>query len=159
MNNHHQNARTTFYSRELMVERVLKKGMSAREVAEQFGVSRQTVYKWVGRFEQGGKAALHNRGSHPNRTPRRLPVERVATIAAMRRMRKTSPEIAFALSMPLSTVVFTLIYICIHTRKSLEFITLTFVIDDRQVATDDEWFGHSTKTRNYLPLYIYCNSY
>jgi transposase InsO family protein len=87
-----------------MVGRVLKEGMSVRQVADQFGVSRQTVYKWVGRFKQGGRRALYNLGSRPLRMPRRLPVQRVATIAAMRRMRMTGPSIAFALSMPLSTV-------------------------------------------------------
>ena len=87
-----------------MVERVLKEGMSAKEVAEQFGVSQHTVYKWVARFRAGGEAALHNRSSRPHRSPHRLPVERVATMAAMRRIRMTSPAIAFALSMPLSSV-------------------------------------------------------
>ncbi len=103
MNNPHQNARTTFHSRMLMVQRV-REGKSAREVAGQFGVSRRTVHKWLARYRQGGEAALHNRGSRPRRSPRRLPVERVATIAAMRRMRMTGPAIAFHLSMPLSTV-------------------------------------------------------
>ena len=35
MNNHHQNARTTFYSRALIVKRILKEGKSVREVADQ----------------------------------------------------------------------------------------------------------------------------
>jgi hypothetical protein len=78
--------------------------MSARGVADQLGISRRTVYKWVARYKQGGLAALHNRSSKPRSNPRRLPVERVATIAAMRRMRMTSPAIACSLSMPLSTV-------------------------------------------------------
>ena len=104
MNNHHQNARTTFHSRELMVDRVLKRGMAVSLVADQFGVSRQTVYKWIWRFREGGLSALHNRHSRPSRMPRRMPVQTVATIAAMRRMRMTSPAISLALSLPLSTV-------------------------------------------------------
>ncbi len=104
MNNHHQNARTTFYSRVLIVERVLKQGQSVREVARQLGISRRTVYKWLARYRQGGEAALHDRSSRPHRSPRRLPVERVATIAALRRRRMSSLEIAFLLSMPISTV-------------------------------------------------------
>jgi transposase InsO family protein len=47
---------------------------------------------------------LHNRSSKPRRSPKRMPVEQVATIAAMRRMRMSGPAIAFALSLPLSTV-------------------------------------------------------
>ena len=104
MNNPHQNARTTFHSRELMVKRVLKRGISVREVSEQLGVSRQTVYKWIRRYKQGGTDALHNKGSRPNRMPRRLPVQMVATIAAMRRMRMSIPVIAYKLSIPVSTV-------------------------------------------------------
>ena len=87
-----------------MVERVLKRGMTVRQVAEQFGISRQTVYKWVRRYQEGGMSALRNRNSRPSRMPRRLPAQTVATIAAMRRRRMTGPAIAYALSMPLSTV-------------------------------------------------------
>lgn len=104
MNNHHQNARTSFYSRMLMVKRVIKEGKSVREAAGQFGVSPRTVHKWLARYRQGGEAALNNRGSRPRRSPRRLPVERVATIAAMRRMRMSSLQIAFSLSLPISSV-------------------------------------------------------
>lgn len=104
MNNPHQNARTTFFSRALMVERVLIRGISVSVVADQLGVSRTTVYKWLKRYRHYGPAALHNRGSRPKTCPRRLPVERVATIAALRRRRKSSIEIAAAMALPLSTV-------------------------------------------------------
>ena len=104
MNNHHQNARTTFHSRVLMVQRVKEQGMAPRQVAEQLGVNVSTVYKWLRRFAQGGLAALHDRSSRPHRSPRRLPVERVATLAALRHMRLSSPEIAASLSLPISSV-------------------------------------------------------
>jgi len=104
VNNHHQNARTTFHSRVLMVQRVMEQGMSPRQVAEQFGVNVSTVYKWLRRYREGGLAALRDRSSRPHRCPRRLPVERVATLAGLRRMRLSSPEIAFSLSLPISTV-------------------------------------------------------
>jgi transposase InsO family protein len=73
-------------------------------VARQLGISRRTVYKWLARYRQGGESALHNRSSRPHHSPRRLPVERVAVIAVLRRRRMSSPEIAFSLSMPISTV-------------------------------------------------------
>lgn len=104
MNNHHQNARTTFHSRVLMVQRVEEQGMAPRQVAEQFGVNVSTVYKWLRRFAEGGEAALHDRSSRPHRSPRRLAVERVATIAALRHMGLNSLEIAFAVSLPVSSV-------------------------------------------------------
>jgi transposase InsO family protein len=120
VNNHHQNARTTFYSRVLIVQRVLKEGKSVREVAVALGVSRRTVYKWLARYRAGGQDALHDRSSRPRRSPRRLPVGRVATIAAMRRMRMNSPQIAFSLSMPLSTVTLELRRLGLNRLPRLE---------------------------------------
>ena len=87
-----------------MVKRVLENRYSVSEVALQFGVSRRTVHKWLTRYKEGGSAALHNRSSKPHNSPSRMPVEQVATIAAMRRMRMSSLDIAFTLSLPLSTV-------------------------------------------------------
>lgn len=104
MNNNYQNARTTVFSRELMVKRVLKEGRPVSEVAVQLGVSRRTVYKWLKRYGLEGKAGLLNRSSRPRRSPKRLAVEKVATIAAMRRMRHSSLEIAFNLGLPVSSV-------------------------------------------------------
>jgi hypothetical protein len=46
-------------------------------------------------------AALENQGSLSQRSPRRLAVELVATMAALRRMRMSSPAIAVAISLPL----------------------------------------------------------
>lgn len=103
MNNPHKNARTTVFSRGLMVQRV-REGKKVAQVAQELGVSRRTVYKWLSRYRQGGEAALDNGSSRPHRSPRRLPVERVATLAALRRMRLTSPQIALSLSLPISSV-------------------------------------------------------
>jgi transposase InsO family protein len=82
----------------------MEQGMHPLKVAWHFGVNVSTVYKWLRRFREGGREALRDRSSRPHRCPRRLPVERIATLAAMRRMRMSSPEIAFSLSMPVSTV-------------------------------------------------------
>jgi transposase-like protein len=104
VNNSHNGAGTTVYSRELMVSRVLKDGVSVQEVARQFGVSRRTVHKWLARYRDGGVAALHNRRSRPRHSPRPMSVERAAVIAGMRRMRMSGPRIAISLSLPFSTV-------------------------------------------------------
>ncbi|MEP1111424.1 MAG: helix-turn-helix domain-containing protein, partial [Nitratireductor sp.] len=69
MNNPHQNARLTVYSREQVVARVAD-GQTAVEVAASFGVSVRTVRKWVARYRQGGRAALANRASAPARVAR-----------------------------------------------------------------------------------------
>ncbi|WP_156360771.1 hypothetical protein [Dethiosulfatarculus sandiegensis] len=47
---------------------------------------------------------MHTRSSKPIDSPKRMPVEQVATIAAMRRLRMTGTAIAYFLSLPLSTV-------------------------------------------------------
>jgi len=104
MNNPYHHARTTVYGRVLIVQRVLKEGKRVAQVARQLGVSKRTVYKWLARYREGGRAALGDRSSRPHHSPRRLPVERVAVIAALRRRGMSSLDIAFALSMPVSTV-------------------------------------------------------
>lgn len=98
----------------------MKQGMSVREVANALGVSRRTVYKWLARYRSGGHDALYDRSSRPRRGPRRLPVGRVATIAAMRRMRMNSPQIAFSLSMPVSTVTLELRRLGLNRLSRLE---------------------------------------
>lgn len=84
MDNLHLNSRAIFYSRALIVERVFKERKSVKDVAEALGVSRRTVYKWLARYRSGGHYALYDRSFRPQRSPRRLPVEQVATIAVMR---------------------------------------------------------------------------
>ena len=120
MNNHHNNARTTFHSRALIVQRILKEGKCAREVAQQLGISRRTVYKWLARYRAGGETALYNRPSRPKRSPRRLPVERVATIASMRRRRMSCLQIAFSLSLPISSVTLELRRLGLNRLSRLE---------------------------------------
>jgi len=62
--NLHKNARTCQKSRALMVRRVLEENRPVSEVAEELGVSRRTVYKWVQRYCEGGEAALEDRSSN-----------------------------------------------------------------------------------------------
>jgi transposase InsO family protein len=119
MNNPHQNARTTVYSRGLMVQRV-KEGQEVAQVARDFGVSPRTVYKWLSRSREGGEAALENRSSRPHGSPMRLPVERVATLAALRRMRMSSPAIALTFSLPISSVTNELRWLGLNKLSRLE---------------------------------------
>lgn len=104
MNNPHQNARLTVYSRELIVARVAS-GQKVREVADAFGVSIRTVRKWVARHRAGGRAALANGASAPARVANRLPDRCVAVIAWLRRtLRLTAAQIAARLKLSRSTV-------------------------------------------------------
>ena len=84
----HANARTNVFARRLIVERVAA-SWPAAHVAEQLGVSRATVYKWLRRYAEGGDAALADRSSRPIRMPNRTNqrVEHKALVARRRRKR------------------------------------------------------------------------
>ena len=100
----HGNARTCLHSRRLAVERVLEQGWTLAQAAGAAGVSVRTISKWLARFRAEGDDGLLDRSSAPCRVPARTPEDRVAAIAALRRLRFTGAEIAEALVMPLSTV-------------------------------------------------------
>jgi len=116
--NVHKNARTTPRSREVMVRRVLA-GEKVALVAAGFGVSERTVYKWLARWRREGAAGLADRSSQPRRQ-RRLAAERVAAVERLRRQRMTSPAIARALAMPVSTVGLVLRRLGLHRLKALD---------------------------------------
>jgi transposase InsO family protein len=100
----HANARTNLFARRLIVERVAA-GWPAARVAEQLGVSRATVYKWLRRYAEAGEAGLADRSSRPvrmpNRTARRVE-QRV--LAARRRRRRGAAVLAGELGLNPSTV-------------------------------------------------------
>lgn len=83
----HANARTNLFARRLIVERVAA-GWPAARVAEQLGVSRATVRKWLRRHAEGGDAALADRSSRPVRMPARTPKRVEQKVLAARRRRK-----------------------------------------------------------------------
>lgn len=102
--NMHKNARLTPVGRALLVQRMLSRETVAG-VAEAMGVSMRTAYKWRARWEAEGEGGLEDRSSRPHRSPRRLPRSRRRQIERLRRQRWSSPRIAEALGVPLSTVV------------------------------------------------------
>lgn len=83
----HANARTNVFARRLIVERVAA-GWPPAHVAEQLGISRATVYKWLRRYDEGGDAALSDRSSRPIRTPARTSAKVEHEVLAARRRRK-----------------------------------------------------------------------
>jgi transposase InsO family protein len=100
----HANARTNVFARRLIVERVAA-GWPAAHVAEQLGVSRATVYKWLRRHAEGGGAALADRSSRPLRMPARTPVKlEKRVLAARRRRQRGAVVLAAELGMNPSTV-------------------------------------------------------
>jgi transposase InsO family protein len=100
----HANARTTLYARKLIVARVLA-GHRPGEVAKQLGISRQTVYKWWGRWRTEGEAGLVDRSSRPHRMPRKTSPERAAEIVAARTEHHAGPvRLAAVVGVAASTI-------------------------------------------------------
>src|ERR1700709_1314548 len=83
----HANARTNLFARKLMVERVAA-GWPAAHVAEQLGISRATVHKWVRRHAEGGRAGLADGAPRPQRMPQRTSHKVEKKVLAARQRRK-----------------------------------------------------------------------
>lgn len=98
----HGNARLLPRQRTLMCQRVRLEGWAVEEVADSFGVSSRTVFRWLRRYDAG--QAMTDRSSAPRRRPTRTPAKVEAQIGRLRRLRFTSTRIAAALGMPVSTV-------------------------------------------------------
>ena len=102
--NSHKNARLGFAGRVCLVERLLEDGWSTRETAAAFGVSVQTVRKWRRRYQAEGRDGLRDHASRPHRSPRQVSAMLERRIARLRTQRRSGPQIADALALPLSTV-------------------------------------------------------
>jgi transposase len=100
----HRNARTTVYARRLIVERRLA-GWPAARIAEQLGISRATVHKWLRRHRDEGWPGLADRSSRPHTSPTRTPVQVEAQILTLRRRAHRGPVfLAGQLGLVASTV-------------------------------------------------------
>jgi transposase InsO family protein len=118
--NLHGNARLTPQGRRLLVERICQQHFSLAEAAEAGGISTRTASKWVARYRAEGEAGLADRSSAPHCIPHRTSEDRVAAIAALRRVRMTAAEISELLAMALSTVSAVLLRIGLGKRSRLE---------------------------------------
>jgi transposase len=67
------------------VMEVLRDGLTVVEVAERYGVSRQTVHGWLRRYGTGGLDALADRSHRPLRCPHQMPAEVEARLCERRR--------------------------------------------------------------------------
>ena len=103
--NLHKNARSCPKSRALMVSRVLEDCRPVSEVAEDFGVSRGTVYKWIRRYCSCGESGLQDGSSRPQVLRHQLGQDWVDLIVEMRtEYRMTALRIANQLKLSRSTV-------------------------------------------------------
>ena len=88
-----------------MVCRVLEEHRPIAEVAQQHGISRRTVYKWLSRYQQFGEAGLRDGASTPKVRPHRLGQDWVDLIVELRtEYRMTAQRIAGQLKLARSTV-------------------------------------------------------
>jgi transposase InsO family protein len=100
----HRNARLTVHARLLLVER-FRGGWPQARIAEQLGVSRGTVRKWIGRFDAEGPAGLEDRCSRPHTSPTRTTHEVEAQVLALREAsRRGAVYLAGELGLVASTV-------------------------------------------------------
>lgn len=102
--NVHKNARTTPRSRALLVHRVLHERWPVSTVADAFGVSQRTVYKWVARYRAEGAPGLRDRSCAARRRPHALTAPWLALIKLLRQARLVAAEIASRLPLARSTV-------------------------------------------------------
>ena len=100
--NMHKNARLTPSGRVLLVSRIAL-GWRVLDAARAAGISERAAYRWLARY-RAGDHELGDRSSAPHQCPHRLGSEQVASIAALRRQRRTGPTIAQALGLARSTV-------------------------------------------------------
>jgi transposase InsO family protein len=68
------------------VMEVLRDGLSKTEVAERYGVSRQSVHDWIARYERGGMAGLADRSHRPRSCPHQIAADIEAKICELRRI-------------------------------------------------------------------------
>ncbi len=60
-------------------------GIPVTEVADRYGVSRQSVHAWVRRYEQGGLGGLMDRSRRPESCPHQVSMEVEAAVCELRR--------------------------------------------------------------------------
>ena len=100
----HRNARTTVFARKLMVERH-RAGWPQARIAEQLGVSRPTVSKWISRHDTEGEDGLQDRSSRPHTSPTRTDPATEARVVGLRDLeRRGAVYLAGELGLVASTV-------------------------------------------------------
>ena len=101
----HRRAKLTVLGRQLLVDRIVVDGMAVAHAADMVGVSRQTAWKWLRRFEAEGVAGLEDRTSRPHHSPRALPQAQVDEILAARHAQRFGPHrLARIMGVPRSTI-------------------------------------------------------
>jgi transposase InsO family protein len=97
--------------------RLIEDGLSVSEVARLLGLSRPTVYKWLGRYREHGADGLAELSRRPHSTPNEISARAVQQILRLRRREGRGPwPIAQRLGLSPSSVYRTL---CRHGLQHL----------------------------------------
>lgn len=92
------------FGRSIIVERV-SAGRPVAHVAKELGVSRQTAYRWVRRYQAEGITGLQDRSSRPRTSPAKTSTESEQAVLAARTQLRAGPlRIAAATGVPARTV-------------------------------------------------------
>lgn len=85
--------------RYLAVLAVIADGHPVSSVAQQWGVSRQTLHAWLGRYEDAGLEGLTDRSHRPVSCPHRMPAVVEAAALELRRVHRAwGPRIVVELA-------------------------------------------------------------
>lgn len=117
--NIHSLAKTTPITRARIVNLVLEQGRPPSNVAEAFGISVRTVFKWLRRFREHGRAGLADRSSAPHRRPGKLGQDILAEIIRLRWLKLTGKAIATRLKLARSTVSIWLRRLCLSRARDI----------------------------------------
>jgi len=92
------------HGRRLLIDRI-QQGRPVAHVADELGISRQTAYKWWGRWRREGDIGLRDRSSRPRSFPTQTSRQLERRVEQLRRSRKLGPaRIGGIVAMPASTV-------------------------------------------------------
>lgn len=88
----HRNAKLTPFGRRLLVERIVHMGWPVSQAATSAGISRETAYRWLRRWQHEGLSGLEDRSSRPHMSPRSTPPDQVLQIRTLRLRLRWGPH-------------------------------------------------------------------
>jgi len=95
----------TPFGRRLLVDRIRVEGWPVAHAASAAGVSRQTAYRWLKRWDEEGETGLEDRSSRPVHSPSRVDAEVEEQIVVDRVTHKEGPHMmSWRLGIPRSTI-------------------------------------------------------
>ncbi|MGE1076274.1 helix-turn-helix domain-containing protein, partial [Pseudomonas fragariae (ex Marin et al. 2024)] len=78
------NTRDAMSLKEEFIALARQSGSNKRELCRRFGISPQTAYKWLKRFEELGPAGLHEKSRKPASSPKLTAAALEAQVIALR---------------------------------------------------------------------------